>query len=186
MMLIMLGTIIGGCRGNQEQQGKSGHEAPASMEPSPPLTGKAIQDDSQVPESAPSSTQPSLSLADKGVDRVLPPTEDSLRDEIRPVYNLLKAVSTQDTELIKTVWCTELSLRMEKNGWDTVLSRYRESMCARYGKWSLEDFAFEFTGGSDQGQVVVIHRGKDPQKDGSNSAAGLSVIREDTAWKIEK
>jgi hypothetical protein len=115
------------------------------------------------------AARPSQSLQDKAGD-VIP--------QARPVYAWLKAVREADQQQLGTVFSQAMRKRFDEEGWDNVLRTYQEVFKKTFGEYRLEDFAFEYTGGQEEGRVSVVHRGQ--------KFPGLRVIKEANEWKVNE
>lgn len=98
--------------------------------------------------------------------------------QARPVFTWLKAVKDGDQKQLKTVFSERMRKTFDEEGWDRVLKTYQEVFKKDFGDYKLEDFAFEYTGGEEEGKVSVVHKGK--------RLSGLRVIKEKTDWKVDE
>jgi len=98
--------------------------------------------------------------------------------QAQPVAALLKAVRTQDPQLLKTVFSTNLRKEMELQGLESVLKVYERVFEDQFGKYDPGDFRFQYQGDADEGKVFVLYQGK--------RAPGLRVIREEGGWKVDE
>lgn len=96
----------------------------------------------------------------------------------QPVVRWLKAVKAGDQKLLKTVFSETMRKEFDEVGWDKVLKTYQEVFGREIGDYKLEEFAFEYTGGEDEGEVLVVHKGK--------KFPGLRVIKEQAGWKVNE
>ena len=119
-------------------------------------------------------TASSLIAADASDDV---PDKD-LVPQAQPVFTWLKAVKNGDQEELKTVFSERMRKQFDEEGWDKVLMTYQDVFKKEFGDYTIEDFAFEFAGGEDEGNVFVVHKGK--------KLSGPRVIKENGEWKVNE
>lgn len=107
-----------------------------------------------------------------------PDKSKEIAPQAKPVFTLLKAVKSGDQELLRTAFSVRMQTGLDDNGWDELLKTYQESFKKEFGEYKLDEFTFEFTGTETEGQVSVVHKGKD--------LPGLYVIKEKASWKLNE
>ena len=98
--------------------------------------------------------------------------------QAKPVVTLLKAAKAGDLELLKTAFSARMKAKLDEDGWDDLLKTYQDSFNQEFGEYQIDDFAFEFTGSESEGQVSVVHKGKE--------LPSLYVIKEEAGWKLNE
>ena len=99
--------------------------------------------------------------------------------QAQPVFAWLKATRSGDQELLKTVFSDRMRTKFDVEGWGKVLKAYQEVFKEEFGDYKLEEFAFQFTGGEEEGQVSLVHNGK-------KLPGGVRVIKEEADWKVDE
>ena len=104
--------------------------------------------------------------------------KDAIPDQARPVDALLKAVNEGNVELLKSAYSKRMRAEFEKKGWEEKLQEDKRNFAEAFGKYEPSDFTYTYEGGEREGEVKIRHKGQ--------SVAGLEVILEDGAWKINE
>ena len=102
----------------------------------------------------------------------------TLVPQARPVLVWLSAVKAGNQDALKTAFSESMRRQFDQAGWATVLTTYQGVFRKAFGDYALDDFAFDFTGGAESGQVIIVHKG--------NRLPGVQVIREGTDWKVNE
>ncbi len=98
--------------------------------------------------------------------------------QAQPIYALLKSVKDKDQKQLQTVFSERLRAEFEEQGWDKVLQQYEAAFNETFGEYAIEDFAFEFSGDEEMGEVSFIFKGK--------KFPGLRVVKESGEWKMNE
>jgi hypothetical protein len=91
---------------------------------------------------------------------------------------LLKSVKDKDPKRLQDAFSKRLRAELEKLGWDKVLQEYTEAFREVFGDYVIEDFAFEFSGDQEKGEVTVTFKGKKFPKH--------RVVHENGEWKMNE
>lgn len=98
--------------------------------------------------------------------------------QAQPIICLLKSVKDKDPKRLQDVFSKRLRAELEELGWDKVLHQYSEAFHEAFGEYVIEDFAFEFFGDKEKGEVSVTFKGKKFPKH--------SVVHENGEWKMNE
>lgn len=106
------------------------------------------------------------------------PAEPAARvPQAQPALALLKAAKANDLPAFKAVWCHRATAKHDREGWETVLARARESLADRFGDYDPAAFRFHYGGDDRAGTLTIIY--------GAQRLPGNPVLREGDAWKLD-
>lgn len=115
-----------------------------------------------------------------GIDcsQAQPDNAQSHIPQAEPVISWLMAAKEGDEKRLKTVFSERMRKKFDEEGWDKVLKTYQQVFEKEFGDYRLEDFAFEYSGGENEGRVSIVYR--------EEKLPGVQVIKEKGNWKVDE
>jgi hypothetical protein len=98
--------------------------------------------------------------------------------QAKPIITLLKCVKEKDERQLESVFSEKLRVEFAKRGWDKVLQEYEAEFNKELGEYTMDDFAYEFSGDEETGEVSLTFKGK--------KFPGLRVVNENGEWKMNE
>jgi len=92
-----------------------------------------------------------------------------------PVAALIKAATTNDLDLLKSVFSERISQGIGPQGWPSVMAKYRRAF-KLFGKYPASKFNYRFRGNDQAGRVTVMLN-KQP-------LINVNVVKEGNRWKV--
>jgi len=118
-----------------------------------------------------------LLLVTWGCGDEAPRQQDNVPREDAPVIAVLSAVKASDLNGFTNAYSKRIREDVEQGDWESNLKEAQGNLKRMYGDYTLDEFAFTFTGDKERGKVSISHKGKE--------SIALPVVNEDGQWKID-
>ena len=103
---------------------------------------------------------------------------DQISLQTQPLFLWFQAVKLGDSEQLECVFSRQQIDKFNGEDWGNLLHQYQKVSAHDFGDYQLEDLVFEYRGGSNSGEVMVVHNG--------NNYGAIKVVKEGSLWKVDE